>query len=188
MKEPSLTYVFLSFLKLGATAFGGPAMVPYIAKMAVEQRKWLDEQTFRDGVALCQMIPGATAMQTAGYVGFSARGANGAAMSFIGFRLPAFLLMVALSAFYQRSHSLPPIVSVFKGLQTIVVAIVANATVSFGKTSLKTFTDISVSVIEAAMFALRVSPILSFCWLLFWGFCSTRKTLCQIWEIGRPSN
>ena len=160
MKKPPLTDLFLSFLKLGATAFGGPAMVPYIGKMAVEQRKWLDEETFRDGVALCQTIPGATAMQTAAYVGFRARGVAGAAASFIGFGLPAFLLMVGLSAFYARSHTLPPVVSIFNGLQTVVVAIVANATVSFGKTSLKGFRDVIIAVIAAGMFGSRVSPIL----------------------------
>ena len=80
-------------------------------------------------------------MQTAAYVGFRARGVAGAAASFIGFGLPAFLLMIGLSAFYARSHTLPPAVSVFNGLQTVVVAIVANATLSFGKT-LKGFKDI----------------------------------------------
>jgi chromate transporter len=134
-------------------------MVPYIGRLAVEQEKWLDDSTFRDGVALCQTIPGATAMQTAAYVGFRARGVAGAAASFIGFGLPAFLLMVGLSAFYARSHTLPSVVSVFNGLQTIVVAIVANATLSFGKT-LKGFKDVIVAVIAAAMFALGLSPIL----------------------------
>jgi Chromate transporter len=81
MKKPLLTDLFLSFLKLGATAFGGPAMVPYIGRMAVEQEKWLDDSTFRDGVALSQTIPGATAMQTSAYVGFRARGVAGAAAS-----------------------------------------------------------------------------------------------------------
>ena len=159
VESPPLTDLFLSFLKLGATAFGGPAMVPYIGKMAVEQERWLDDSTFRDGVALCQTIPGATAMQTAAYVGFRARGVAGAAVSFIGFGLPAFLLMVGLSAFYARSHSLPPVVSVFNGLQTIIVAIVANATVSFGKTSLKDFRDVIIAMIAAGMFGSGVSPI-----------------------------
>ena len=95
----SLPQLFVSFFKLGATAFGGPAMVPYIGNLAVEQKRWISDQTFRDGVALCQTIPGATAMQTAAYVGFKARGVAGAAVSFIGFGLPAFLLMVALSIF-----------------------------------------------------------------------------------------
>jgi chromate transporter len=158
--HPSLTSLFLSFLKLGATAFGGPAMIPYIGRMAVEHRRWLDEQTFRDGVALCQTIPGATAMQVSAYLGFRARGVAGAAVSFIGFGLPAFLLMVGLSAFYVRSHTLPPVAAVFHGLQTIVVAIVANATVSFGKTSLKSVRDGIIAVVAAAMFGLKVSPIL----------------------------
>jgi chromate transporter len=160
VQRPVLTNLFLSFLKLGVTAFGGPAMVPYIGKMAVEQRRWLDEETFRDGVALCQTIPGATAMQTAAYVGFRARGVAGAAASFIGFGLPALLLMVGLSAFYSRSHTLPPVVSVFNGLQIIVVAIIANAAVSFGKTSLKGFRDVIIAMIAAGMFGSRVNPIL----------------------------
>ena len=99
-------------------------------------------------------------MQTAAYVGFRARGVAGAAVSFIGFGLPAFLLMVGLSAFYARSYSLPPVVSVFNGLQTIIVAIVANATVSFGKTSLKDFRDVIIAMIAAGMFGSGVSPIL----------------------------
>jgi len=99
-------------------------------------------------------------MQTAAYVGFMARGLTGAAVSFIGFGLPAFLLMVGLSAFYARSHSLATVVSVFNGLQTIVVAIVANATVSFGKTSLKGFTDVVIAAIATGVFTMGLSPIL----------------------------
>jgi len=155
-----LSSLFLSFLKLGATAFGGPAMVPYIGKLAVERRRWISDQTFRDGVALCQTIPGATAMQTAAYVGFRARGLAGAAASFIGFGLPAFLLMVGLSAFYARSHALPPVVAVFNGLQAIVVAIVANATVMFGKTSIRDLRAVGIAFIAAVLFASGVSPIL----------------------------
>jgi chromate transporter len=135
-------------------------MVPYIGKMTVEQRRWLDEDTFRNGVALCQTIPGATAMQTAAYVGFRARGVAGAAVSFIGFSLPAFLLMIGLSAFYARSYTLTPVVAVFNGLQTIVVAIVANAAVSFGKASLKGFRDVFIALLAAGMLGLRMSPIM----------------------------
>ena len=175
VESPPLTDLFLSFLKFGATAFGGPAMVPYIGKMAVEHRQWLDEGTFRDGVALCQTIPGATAMQTVAYVGFKARGLAGAAASFIGFGLPAFLLMVGLSAFYARSYTLLPVVSVFNGLQTVVVAIVANATVSFGKTSLKGFRDVIIAMIAAGMFGSRVNPILVIILAALLGFMFYKK-------------
>ncbi|MDH7499254.1 MAG: chromate efflux transporter [candidate division NC10 bacterium] len=158
--RPSWFNLFSSFLRLGITAFGGPAMVAYIRRMAVEQKHWLDEATFRDGVALCQAIPGATAMQTSAYVGLRSRGVRGAAASFIGFGLPAFLLMVALSALYARHHTLPAVVSAFHGLRAIIVAIVAHATVSFGRRSLKEGRDVAVAALAAILFAFRVNPIL----------------------------
>jgi len=157
---PSIKELFFSFFKLGWIAFGGPAMIVYIRKMAVEQKQWLDETTFRDGVALCQMIPGATAMQTAAYVGFKTRSVFGAGVSFIGFGLPAFLIMLALSAAYAKGHTLPPMISAFKGLQVIVTAIVANAALTFGKTWLKDWRGIFITLMAAAMFGLGINPIL----------------------------
>ena len=142
-------------------------------------KKWLDDSTFRDGVALCQTIPGATAMQTAAYVGFRVRGVAGAAVSFIGFGLPAFLLMLGLSAFYAHSYTLPPVISIFNGLQTVVVAIVADATVSFGKNSLKGFRDVIIAVIAAGIFGSRVTPILVIITAALLGFIFTKKTLCR---------
>ena len=159
-QTPSLAVLFISFLRLGATAFGGPAMVAYIHKMAVEQKHWLDEESFRSGVALCQTIPGATAMQASAYVGLRVRGTWGAMVSFVGFGLPAFLLMMTLSALYVQTRHLSPVVSTFNGLQAIVVAIVARATVSFGRTSLKKWQDGLIAIVAAGMFGLKVSPIL----------------------------
>ena len=159
-QTPSLAVLFISFLRLGATAFGGPAMVAYIRKMAVEQKHWLEEESFRSGVALCQTIPGATAMQTAAYVGLRVRETLGAIASFVGFGLPAFLLMMTLSALYVQTRHLSPVVSTFSGLQAIVVAIVAKATVSFGRTSLKKWQDGLIAIVAACMFGLKVSPIL----------------------------
>jgi chromate transporter len=156
----SLFHLFASFLRLGATAFGGPAMVAYIRKMAVEKKQWLDDHSARDGVALCQTIPGATAMQMTAYVGFRARGVAGAAASFIGFGLPAFLFMMVLSALYARTHTLPAVVSAFNGLQAIVVALVANATLSFGRVSIKNWRNVINALIAAGLFGLKVSPIL----------------------------
>jgi chromate transporter len=157
---PSLSRLFLSFLRLGATAFGGPAMVAYIRRMVVEQKKWLDEASFRDGVAFCQMVPGATAMQTAAYAGLRLRGVSGAAVSFIGFGVPAFLIMMIFSALYIQTQGISQIISVFIGLQVIVVAIVANATISFGRTTIKDWKGIVIAVIAASLFGLGVSPIL----------------------------
>ena len=159
-KTPAIQELFLSFLRLGLTAFGGPAMIAYIRRMAVEKKHWLDPETFKAGVALCQVIPGATAMQAAAYVGLKARGAMGAAAAFVGFGLPAFLFMMVLSLLYSRFHDLPAAISLFAGLQAIIVGIVANAAVSFGGNTLKGWRDMLIAGAAAALFAFHVSPIL----------------------------
>ncbi len=152
--------LFLSFLKLGLTAFGGPAMVAYIKELSVNRHKWLDDETFNDGVVLCQSIPGATAMQTAAYVGLRARGIAGALSSFIGFGLPAFILMLILSSLYAKYHAVPKVVSLFNGLQVVVVAIVANATYSFGKSTFKNYRDVLIAIAAGTLFWSGVSPFI----------------------------
>ena len=158
--SPALFRIFLSFFRLGLTAFGGPSMIAYIRRMSVEKKHWLDPETFKAGVALCQVIPGATAMQAAAYVGLKARGAIGAAAAFVGFGLPAFLLMMVLSALYSRYQDLPAAISLFAGLQAIIVGIVANAAVSFGGGTLKGWRDLLIAGGAALLFALHLSPIL----------------------------
>ncbi len=155
-----MTQLFTSFLRLGITAFGGPSMVAYIRKLAVEKKRWLDAEVFSDGVALCQMIPGATAMQTAAYVGLKTRGVPGASVSFIGFGLPAFLLMMMFATMYTRASNLPIVVSAFSGLQAIIVAIIGNATLSFGRTALKDWKAIAIAGMAAALFGLHINPFL----------------------------
>ena len=158
--RPSLAELFGAFFRLGLTAFGGPSMVAYIRKLSVEQKHWLDRETFNHGVALCQAIPGATAIQTTAFVGLIAGGVPGAAACFIGFGLPAFLIMVAFAAVYTYTSNLPAIVAAFSGLQAIIVAIVANAAISFGKTSLTSWKRLLIAGVAALLFALNLNPAL----------------------------
>jgi chromate transporter len=157
---PSLGRLFLSFLRLGATAFGGPAMIAYIRRMAVEQKKWIDDGSFKNGVAFCQMVPGATAMQASAYVGLKLRGVSGAAASFIGFGLPAFIFMTVLSVLYVQNRELPAAVSAFNGLQAIIVSIVANAAITFGRANIKNWKAAVIAVAAALLFGLSISPFL----------------------------
>jgi len=152
--------LFTAFFRLGLTSFGGPAMVAYIRELSVVRKKWLDEESFKHGVSLCQAIPGATAMQMAGYVGLQIRGLKGAFVSFAGFGLPAFLFMTFLAALYSRYHILPEVKSIFNGLQVIVTAIVLNATYSFGKGSVTSITGLLIVLFSAALFFAGVTPFL----------------------------
>jgi len=156
---PSLYSLALSFLRLGVTAFGGPAMIAYIRKMSVEEKKWLDDETFRDGIALCQSIPGATAIQSSAYVGLKARGVPGALVSFISFGLPAFLFMMILSSLYLKGHNMTEVISTFNGLQAIVVSIVANATLVIGRNYIKNWKAIIIALFSCVMYSFKVNPI-----------------------------
>jgi chromate transporter len=156
----SIAHLFLSFLRLGTTAFGGPAMIAHIKTISVERKRWLDEDTFNDGIVLCQSLPGATAMQMAAYVGLKSQGIVGALASYIGFGLPAFILMLALSALYVDAHKLSTVVSLFSGLQVIVVALVANAAYTFGKTILKGYLPAFMAAASAVLFWKGVNPFL----------------------------
>jgi len=156
-----LRSLFLAFLRLGLTAFGGPAMVAYIRDLAVTKRRWLSEEAFADGAALCQSIPGATAMQTATYVGLRVRGAAGALAAFVGFGLPAFVFMLVLSGVYAISRDLQPVASAFRGLHVIVVALMANAVATFGRSSIKNWRDGILACGAATFLLFRGSPILA---------------------------
>jgi len=159
--KPAIVEVFMSFLKLGLTAFGGPAMVTYVKALAVNRKQWLDEETFGHGIALCQTIPGAIAVNVASYAGYRVRGFGGMLAAFAGFTLPAFLLMLVLSVIYVNTRSLPIMNSLFKGLEVIVVGIVAHATVTFGKRTLRNGRDVILALAGSGLLALKLNPFLA---------------------------
>lgn len=117
---PASYELFSSFLRLGAVAFGGPAMVAYIRELGVERKHWMRAEQFRDGVALCQALPGATAMQCAVYVGWKLRGLRGACAAHVGFGLPAVAAMLVFSVPYQVASGLPLVAGTLVGLRGIV--------------------------------------------------------------------
>lgn len=159
-KQPTIGSLFQSFLRLGLTAFGGPVMIAYVKELSVKRKGWLDEKSFNDGIVLCQSLPGATVMQMAAYVGLRTRGIMGALVSYIGFGLPAFILMLLLSILYAGSHDISWIESIFNGLQVIVVAIVAYAVYTFSKTGIKDYVTALFAAVSAILFWKGVSPFL----------------------------
>ncbi|MBI5193188.1 MAG: chromate efflux transporter [Nitrospirae bacterium] len=160
MITPSLKELSLAFLRLGLTAFGGPAMVAHIKEVSVNKKVWLDEETFDNGVALCQSIPGATAMQTSAYVGLKARGVIGALISYVSFGLPAFILMVILSAAYMKYHDLSRVISILSGLKVIVIAIILSAVYYFGRGLFKDYRTVLIAVLSALLFGFGVNPFI----------------------------
>ncbi|MBI4685691.1 MAG: chromate efflux transporter [Nitrospirae bacterium] len=156
--SPTAFDIFTSFLKIGMTAFGGPAMAIYIKAMVVDKKKWLDEETFRQGVALCQTLPGAIAVNVASYAGYRTLGLPGMIAAFAGFTLPAFLLMFVFSVLYIRTRSLPVMSSLFSGLEIIVVSIVFHAAATFGRKALCHPGDFILFAIGALLLFFKINP------------------------------
>lgn len=157
---PTIKDLFIAFFRLGLTAFGGPAMIAHIRELSTQRNQWLDKNDFKNGVALCQSIPGATAIQAAAYVGLRVRGISGALAAYCGFGLPAFIFMLFLAALYAKFSNLPRFISLFNGLQVIVVAIIFNATYSFGRNIANNYRNILIALLAAISFWFGVSPFM----------------------------
>ncbi len=136
-------------------------MVAHIRELSTRRHQWLDETDFKNGLALCQSIPGATAMQTAAYVGLRVRGISGAFAAYLGFGLPAFILMLILSVIYTRFSDLPRFISLFSGLQVIVVAIIISSVYSFGRNIASNYRSLIIALLSALAFWEGISPFIA---------------------------
>ena len=158
----SLKLLFSRVFKLGATAYGGPAMISQIKETAVNRYGWVKEGEFMRGVALCQLIPGATMVQIVTYIGYRVRGIWGALTAAVAFVLPAFIALLVLSAIYFKFHTLWFIQALFKGLGAIVVAIILNACITFGRSILKDWKVILIAVLSFFAFFFQWNFVLIF--------------------------
>ncbi len=118
------------FLRLGLTAFGGPAA--HIAMMEddlVTRRHWLTRQHFLDMLAATQLVPGPNSTEMAIHVGYVKQGLAGLCIAGLCFIMPAFLIVLALSIAYVRYGALPATGALFYGIQPVIVAIIVQAIV-----------------------------------------------------------
>lgn len=126
--------VFLVFLRLGITSFGGPvAHLGYFRQEFVEQRGWLDDRRYSDLVALCQFLPGPASSQLGMALGKLRAGYGGAVAAWLGFTLPSAVLMV-LFAFGATRWTGIASSGVVHGLKVVAVAVVAQAVLGMSRT------------------------------------------------------
>ena len=114
------------FLKLGATGFGGPvALVGYMHRDLVENKKWISEDEYKEGLALAQLAPGPLAAQLGIYLGYVHYGVLGATLAGLAFVLPSFIMVVLLGMAYKLYGGLPWMQAVFYGVGAAVIGIIA---------------------------------------------------------------
>ena len=156
MKELALV-----FLRLGTTAFGGPAA--HIAMMEdefVRRRAWLTREQFLDLVGAAGLIPGPSSTEVAIYVGYRRAGWRGLVAAGVCFILPAALMVTAIAWAYVRFGRLPAAGGALYGIKAVIIAIVVQALVAFGRTAIKTRWLLVVGVAAATASAFGATPVL----------------------------
>ncbi len=143
---PSLWEMAKTFLNLGLTAYGGLAMVEPIRQQVVTAKGWLSQKEFLDGLALCQIVPGATVVQLATYVGYRLGRTPGALATAAAFILPAFFLMLGLSALYFTYGNIAWVKSVSRGLGVVVIALLLQAVWHLGRNVKRHWLDVGLAL------------------------------------------
>jgi chromate transporter len=146
--------IFVRFLKFGALAWGGPAaQIAMIKRECVDEEGWVDEETFKKTLAVYQVLPGPEAHELCVYFGRIRGGRLGAFLAGLGFMLPGFVLMLALSILYVEADLAEHLDKLFYGLKAAVGALVARALVRLSRSFI---TDVTLALLAVAAFALTL--------------------------------
>src|SRR5215831_11036938 len=136
--QASLAQFVMYFLRLGCFGFGGPiALVGYMQKDLVEERRWVTQEDYLNGLAFSQLAPGPLAAQLAMYLGFVRAGFLGATAVGLAFILPSFLMVLAIGKAYTSWGGTRVIAALFYGIGAAVIAIIARSALKLVKTSIK---------------------------------------------------
>ena len=134
----SLAEFGLYFLKLGCIGFGGPiALVGAMQKDLVEERKWITQEDYLNGLAFSQLAPGPLAAQLAIYLGYVRAGFAGATVTGVAFVLPSFLMVLAIGRAYVAFGGTRIIAALFYGIGAAVAAIIARSALKLIRASVK---------------------------------------------------
>ena len=128
MKQTRTRALFATFFKIGAFTFGGGyAMVALLEHEFVEEKQWVTREEFLDMVAIAESTPGPVAINSATYLGYKLAGVPGAAVATVAVCLPSFLIIYAISLFFEQFTQLTVIANAFKGIQVCVIYLIFSA-------------------------------------------------------------
>lgn len=160
-EQPSLAELALVFLKLGTTAFGGPAA--HIAMMEdefVRKRHWITEAEFLDRLAAASLIPGPSSTEVAIFIGQAKRGWAGLVIGGCCFIIPAALLVTLIAAVYVRFGSLPQVAGILYGIKPAVIAIILQALWSLARTAIKNKVIAVIGVLAVVLSGFGIAPLI----------------------------
>ena len=124
----SLGMLFFTFFKIGLFTFGGGyAMIALLEEEFIQRRRWLDKDEFLDMTAIAESTPGPVAINSATYLGYKLAKVPGAATATVAVCLPSFLIIYAISLFFEQFTQLTVIANAFKGIQVCVIYLIFSA-------------------------------------------------------------
>ena len=165
-QKASLVELVTLFLRLGFTAFGGPAAhIAMMREEVVQRRRWMSDERFVDLIGITNLIPGPSSTELAIYLGYLRAGWPGLLVAGICFIGPAMLIVLALSWAYVTYGALPQVGWLFYGIQPVVVAIIAQAIWRLGRTIFKGVLAAGVALLVLVLYLLGVHVLV----LLFGG-------------------
>jgi chromate transporter len=160
-KRGSLTELALFFLRLGTTAFGGPAAhVAMMEDELVRRRKWLSREKFLDLLGASNLIPGPSSSELAIHIGYLRAGWMGLVVGGVCFILPAAILVTCIAWAYVRFGHLPAVSALLYGVKPVVVAVILQALWGLGRTAVKSGLLAAAGVICVALSFLGVNALL----------------------------
>lgn len=146
----SLGTLFFTFFKIGLFTFGGGyAMIALLEEEFIQRRRWLDKDEFLDMAAIAESTPGPVAINSATYLGYKLAKVPGAATATVAVCLPSFLIIYAISLFFEQFTQLTIIANAFKGIQVCVIYLIFSAGVRMLKSLDKS--PFSTGVLAAVM-------------------------------------
>src|SRR5215831_12777547 len=167
MSENESKDIALTMLKVGATSYGGPAIMGFMQSELQERRKWVSKERFLEGLAVANMVPGATATQLGIFLAYARGGWWTGLLGGLAFVLPAFVIMLALTIAYATLGVTPLARSALYGLGPVVIGLFAIALYRLGKTAVSTVAEAIIGIVAAAASAttrLGIVAILVLAW------------------------
>ncbi len=157
----ALREIALLFLRLGATAFGGPAAhIALLEDEVVRRRGWLTRERFLDLLGATNLIPGPNSTEMAIHLGYLRGGPLGLVLAGVCFIVPASLLSAALAWAYVRFGGVPRVEGVLYGIKPAIIVIVVQAVVSLSRAALRTRWLVVIAVASAAAALLGLNELL----------------------------
>jgi chromate transporter len=149
------------FLRLGFTAFGGPAAhIAMMRREIVQQRHWISDEYFLDLLSIVNLIPGPNSTELAIYLGYLRAGWPGLIVAGICFIGPAMLIVLALAWLYVRFGSLPQVDWLFYGIKPVVIAIITQAVWGLCRTVLQGAWPVCLGVVALIVYLLGVNQLI----------------------------